>query len=142
MARFSLAERNAYLDARASQYNSGTINFYTAGSGRPATADTAITDQVLLATCTFGSTAFGAANAGTITANAVTQDSAADAAGIPAFARLKTSGGTALVDLSVGYTGSGAEVIVSSADGNNNAYITKDSIVSISSLAISFPVGS
>jgi len=139
MARFSVAFRNASLDYKSPDFNSGTIKFYS--GTRPATADTAITDQVLLATCTFPADAFGDANAGVITAGTIVSDSSADAAGIPSFARLATSGGTALVDLSVGYTGGSEETIISSGDGIGHPYIPIGAVVSISSCTISFPVG-
>jgi hypothetical protein len=139
MARFTVAERNAYLDARTPQYNNGTIKFYS--GTRPADADTAITDQVLLATCTFPADAFGDAALGVATAGTIVSDSAADAAGIVSFARLASSGGTALCDLSVGYTGGSEEIILASGDGLGHPYITVGSVVSVSACTLTCPVG-
>lgn len=85
---------NAACDAMAALVNGGTLKIYTVGSGVPATAATAISDQVLLATLTLNGTAFGAAVAGVATANAITGDTSADATGTASFFRLLTSGGS------------------------------------------------
>jgi hypothetical protein len=79
---------NSAADAVTALANSGFIKVYD--GAQPATADTAITTQVLLATLTFGATAFGSAVAGVATANSITSDSAADATGTAAwFPRLQ-----------------------------------------------------
>jgi hypothetical protein len=83
---------NAACDAMAALLNSGTLKIYAVGSGVPATAATAITDQPLLATLTLSATAFGGAVAGVATANAITGDTSADATGTASFFRLLTSG--------------------------------------------------
>ena len=83
---------NAACDAMAALVNGGTLKIYSVGSGVPATAATAITDQVLLATLSLNATAFGAAVAGVATANAIVGDSSADATGTASFFRLLTSG--------------------------------------------------
>lgn len=73
---------------------------------QPTDADTAIGAQVKLARLTFGNPAFGAGVAGVATANAITQDSAADATGTAAWFRaLKTDGTTVVMDGSVGTSG-------------------------------------
>ena len=56
---------NAVLDV----LNSGTINIYD--GAQPTDCDTAVTTQHLLATLTLSATAFGAAAAGSKTANAI-----------------------------------------------------------------------
>lgn len=92
---------NTACDAMAALANSGKLRIYD--GSQPATADTAITSQVLLAELTMNATAFGAAVAGVATANAITQDSAADATGTAAWFRLwKSDGTTAICDGSVG----------------------------------------
>jgi hypothetical protein len=97
---------NSAADAVTALANSGFIKVYD--GAQPATADTAITTQVLLATLTFGATAFGSAVAGVATANSITSDSAADATGTAAWFRVyKTDGTTALWDGSVGTAGGG-----------------------------------
>lgn len=97
----------AACDAMTALLNSGSLKIYTVGSGVPATAATAITDQVLLATLTLGNPAFGAADAnGMATANAITGDSSADDTGTAAFFRLLTSGGASRFQGLCGTSGS------------------------------------
>lgn len=92
---------NTACDAMAALANSGKLRVYD--GSQPATADTAITSQVLLAELTMNATAFGAAVAGVATANAITQDSAADATGTATWFRVwKSDGTTACWDGSVG----------------------------------------
>ena len=99
--KFSTEMVNAEADAAAALFNSGKLCIYD--GSQPATADTAITSQVKLAELTFGSTAFGAASDGVSTANAITQDSSADATGTAAWFRCWKSNGTdELCDGSVG----------------------------------------
>lgn len=96
---------NTEANALATQFNSGYLRIYD--GTQPATADTAITTQVLLAELIFNATAFGSAAAGVITANAITDDSAANATGTATWFRaLKSDGTTILMDGSVGTTGS------------------------------------
>ena len=70
------------------------LRIYDATSGVPANANAALGSQVLLGTLTFSATPFPAAATGTLTANAITQDSAADATGTAAFYRILNSAGT------------------------------------------------
>ncbi len=80
---------------------SGKLKIYS--GTQPATADTAITSQVLLATLTLNATAFGAASAGVITANAITADTNAAATGTATWYRLTQSDSTTVLqDGSVG----------------------------------------
>ena len=104
--KFSAARKNASLDAKLDVLNSGFIRIYS--GTRPATPDTALSGNTLLAQLALGATAFAAATGGTKTANAITQDSAADATGTATFFRAVTSGGTAVVDGDVGIDGAGA----------------------------------
>jgi hypothetical protein len=91
---------NAIADAVATRCNGGTLKVYD--GTQPATADTAIDTQTLLATCTFGSPAFAAAADGVATANAITQDASADATGTAAWFRVLTSAAAVVMDGSVG----------------------------------------
>lgn len=95
---------NTEADALAAQFNTGYLRIYdSTGAGQPATADDAVTTQVLLAELRFNATAFGAAVAGVITANALTADAAANATGTATWFRaLKSDGTTKLMDGSVG----------------------------------------
>lgn len=92
---------NAQADALAALLNSGYLRIYS--GTQPATADTALSGNTLLAELRFGATAFGAAAAGLLTANAITADSAADATGTAGFFRaFKSDGTTVVMDGSVG----------------------------------------
>lgn len=101
--RTGVAANIAKLDAMASQLNGGTMEIRT--GAQPATPATAASGT-LLATLTFGNPAFGAAaqsgNNAVITANAITDDSAADATGTAGWFRCKTSGGVAVFDGAIG----------------------------------------
>lgn len=100
-ATWSTAERNAKLAAIQADFNSGYLRIYD--GSQPAGPDTALGAQVLLAELRFNATAFGAPSNGVITANAITQDSSADATGTAAWYRtLKSDGTTALHDGTVG----------------------------------------
>lgn len=95
---------NAEADAVCALANSGFLRLY---DGTQATsADTALGAQVLLAELTFGNPAFGAASAGVATANAITQDSSANASGTCTWFRVvKSDTTTVLFDGSVGTSG-------------------------------------
>src|SRR6266550_425027 len=71
----SAAGANASADAVGALLNGGTIRIYT--SPQPATANTAITTQTLLASPRFGTPAYAAAVAGVSTATAITADPSA-----------------------------------------------------------------
>jgi hypothetical protein len=115
---------NTEADALAAQANSGILRIYD--GTQPATGDTAITTQNLLAELTMNATAFGASVAGVITANAITADSSADATGTATWFRLfKSDGTTALWDGSVGT--SDANIIL------NSVSISAGAAVSVSS---------
>jgi hypothetical protein len=122
------AEANAVGDA----LNSGYIRIYD--GTQPTNADTAVGAQVLLAELRFGADAFGAASGGTITANAITDDSSANATGTATWARILASNGTTVwFDGSVGT--SSANVIL------NTTSIVSGAVVSCSSLTFSVSKG-
>lgn len=125
----SIASRNAELDALAPLSNSGYLRIYSGAI--PATPETAVVG-VLLAELRFNATAFGAAVAGVITANAITQDSSADNTGVAGTYRaLKSDGTTVLWDGTVSTAG---------ADLNlNSTSINIGVAVSISSLTVTLP---
>jgi hypothetical protein len=103
--KLSNVAANAEADAVCVLANSGKLRIYD--GTQPATADTALSGQVLLAELTFNATAFGAASAGVATANAITQDASADATGTASWFRaVKSDGTTVLFDGSVGTSGS------------------------------------
>lgn len=130
--RTAVLRRNEALDAIANNANSGKLRFYS--GTRPTDADTALSGNTLLAELVMNATAFGAASAGVITANAITSDSSADATGTATFVRiLESDGTTAWADLSVGT--SGTEVVL------NTTSIVSGAQVSISSFTVTLPVG-
>lgn len=94
---------NAETDAATARLNSGFLRLYD--GTQPATADTAIAAQVLLAELTFGNPAYAAAVAGVAAVNAITKDSSANATGTATWFRAVTSGGAAVFDGSVGTSG-------------------------------------
>ncbi len=116
---------NAEASALAALLNSGYLRIYD--GSQPATADTAISGQVLLAELRFGSTAFGAPSSGVLTANAITGDSDADATGTAAWFRaLESDGTTPVLDGSVGT--SSADLVIATTS------IVQHAAVSCSSL--------
>jgi len=132
MAKVAIAQRNRQLDALTARLNSGVLRIYS--GTKPATADTVLAGNTLLATLTFGATAFAGATGATATANAIVQDSSAAANGTATFARLYETGGTvAVLDVTVGT--SGTELIMSSVT------VTTGLVVQISSLVLVQPDG-
>lgn len=99
--QLSNAAVNAEADALAPLLNTGYLRIYD--GSQPATADTALGAQVLLAELRFNATAFPAAAAGVLTANAITADASANAAGTASWFRaLKSDGTTVMMDGTVG----------------------------------------
>lgn len=95
------AAANAAANAVCALLNSGTINIYD--GTQAATADTAVGAQNLLATLTFGATAFGGASAGVATANAITSGTGLyNPSGTATWFRCLTSGAAKTFDGSVG----------------------------------------
>lgn len=86
--RLANATRSAACNAVVDLLDSGTIAIRT--GAQPINVDD-VDSGTLLATLTFGVTAFGAASNGVATANAITSDTTADASGTAAHARIKTS---------------------------------------------------
>jgi hypothetical protein len=96
---------NPQADALSDLADNGYLRIYD--GTQPATADTAITTQVLLAELRFNATAAPAASNGVLTFNAITQDSSANNTGTASWFRaLASDGSTALFDGAVGTSGS------------------------------------
>ena len=120
------------LNSIVDNMSNGRVRVYS--GTRPTDANTALSGNTLLAELTFGSTAFPAAVGGTLTANAITQDSAADNGGTASFVRITEADGTTPVaDLSVGT--SGAEL------NFQTLTFVQGLVVQITSLVLSLPVG-
>ena len=95
---------SAAADAVCPLLNNGYLRIYS--GTQPATADTAVTTQTLLAELRWNATAFGAASSGVATANAITADTSADNTGTATWFRaLKSDGTTVVFDGSVGTSG-------------------------------------
>ena len=93
--------RNARLDEITTAAGASALLRIYDGT-RPATGGTATT---LLAELTCNATFAPAASGGTLTLNAITQDSSANATGTATWARIVTSGAVFVLDCSVGTSG-------------------------------------
>lgn len=99
---YSTTVRNAMLDAITAAIGAnGLLRIYD--GSRPASGGAATT---LLAQLALSATAAPAASGGVLTFNAITQDSSADATGTATWFRVTTSGGTFVIDGSVGTSSS------------------------------------
>jgi hypothetical protein len=99
---YSTTVRNGMLDQITSAIGaSGLVRIYD--GTRPASGGAATT---LLAQLALSVTSAPAASGGVLTFNAITQDSSADATGTATWFRVTTSGGTFVIDGSVGTSGS------------------------------------
>lgn len=115
--------RNARLDAITTAVGaSGKLRIYD--GSRPATGGTVTT---LLAELTLNATFAPAASSGTLTLNAITGDTSADATGTATWARIVTSGGTFVADCSVGT--SGADINLNTTSIVTGATVTVTSAV-------------
>ena len=126
---FTVTTRNNMLDEITALIDAGTagkLKIYD--STRPTNADTAVGAQVLLAELTLNTTSFPAASSGSMTANAITDDSSANATGTASWFRIESSAGAAVVD---------GDVSTAASDLNlNTVSITSGVAVSISSLVL------
>ena len=123
-------ERDGFLDAVDAAIGGpgGLLRLYD--GTQPANVGTALGAQVKLAELALSNPAFGASSGGVLTANAITTDASADATGTCTWGTLVTSGGTRIVDFSVGTSG---------ADLNlNSVSITVGGSVAVSSFTITF----
>ena len=118
--RKSTGLRNACLSGgMATAFDGANTRIAVYAGTMPATGDTAISGATLLGTLTPSSDVFGSPASAVLTANAITQDSAADATGAPGFLVVYRTTDTALTSaagtsdlrwyLTAGATGGGAE---------------------------------
>lgn len=125
--KYAVTLKNARLDAITTAVGTSALLKIYDGT-QPASPDTAISTQTLLATLTCNASAFAAAaSGGVLTANAITSGTAGNT-GTASWFRLTTSGGTAKIDGTVGTSGTDAII--------NNTSITTSQSVSCSSLTI------
>ena len=115
--------RNTRLDAITTAIGaSGLLRVYS--GTQPATGGT---ETTLLCELALSATSAPAAAGGVLTFSAISDDASADASGTPTWARLCTSAGAAVVDMTAG---------VGSGDLNFNAAIVIAGTVSVTSLVI------
>lgn len=115
----AVALRNARLDA-ITTFAGASAKLRIYSGTQPATGGTATT---LLAELTCNATFAGAASAGVLTLNAITQDSAADATGTATWGRIvKSDGTTHVLDCTVGT--SGTDIILNTAAIVTNAAVS------------------
>jgi anthranilate phosphoribosyltransferase len=127
----AVARKNEMLDALINECNSGKLRIY-ADATPPATADTALGDAVQLAELTLNATSFPSASGGTLTANAITGDSSADATGTAAFFRIYQSDGSTVVwQGSVTATGGGGDLQLATVS------IVAAAVINVTSLTLS-----
>lgn len=97
----SIASRNLALDAAFNVLNGGFLRLYD--GTQPTDPDTALSGNTLLAELSLNATFAPAASSATKTANAITDDSSANATGTCTWASLVKSDGTTRVhDMSAG----------------------------------------
>lgn len=123
---------NAQADALSDLLDNGYLRIYD--GTQPANANTAVSTQVLLAELRFNATAAPSASGGTLTMNAITQDSSANNTGTATWFRaLKSDGSTVVFDGSVG---------TSSCDINlGSTSITSGSSVGVTSMTFTVSAG-
>jgi hypothetical protein len=119
------ARAQLIVDAIDAGSGAGTLKLYTAP--KPATG-AAVGAATLLGTLTFADPC-GTVTTGTLTFSAITKDSAADADGTAAWARVADSAGTFVMDMTVGLVGSGADIIM------NNVVVVTGGEISITNFA-------
>jgi hypothetical protein len=125
--KISNAAATAEAGAFADLLNNGYLRIYdsTGGTGQPATVDTAIGSQVLLAELRFAATAESDITNGVITFAALTADSAANATGTATWFRAFSSNGTSAVwDGSVGTATSTLNLNTTSIVANAEVSVT------------------
>jgi len=124
----TLSYKETLKDARLDEItaaigSNGLLRIYS--GTKPTNADTALGAQTVLAELALSSTFASGASGGVLTASSITADSSANLTGTATWFALTTSGGTRIVDGSVGTSGedlnlnttsivSGAQVAVSS----------------------------
>ncbi len=108
MLGYNVSLRNSRLNNITALIDAGTAGLIRIYNGtRPATGGAA---TVLLGQLPMSLTSFPAAVAGSMSANAITGDTAADATGTATWFRVVDSAGNHVLDGDVGVTGSGADL--------------------------------
>ena len=104
--RLATLTRNAMLDALNARLNLGSgpalVKIYS--GTQPANANTGLSGNTLLATLTCSDPAAPSASGATLTLDAITRDTSADASGTATWARVTDSDGNTVFDCDVGGT--------------------------------------
>jgi hypothetical protein len=128
--KYSASLKNAQQDAITTKLGaSAVLNIYS--GSQPASPDTAVGAQVLLASLTCNATFAAAASGGVLTLNSIANGTGtAGAAGgtTATWYRLTTSGGTAHIDGTVGISGADLNI--------NNTSIATGQTVSVTSFTL------
>jgi hypothetical protein len=125
------AAADAVVDLCDAGAGAATLRIYDGSV--PATADTALSGNTLLAQLTMSDPAFGAASNGVATANAITQDASADATGTATFFRILDSNSNVIIQGTVGTATS--DLVL------NTTSIVAGATVSVTSLTYTQPKG-
>jgi hypothetical protein len=124
--------RDDLIDAVTAQLDlgdaSGLLILYD--GTQPVDADTAVTTQTVLASLELDDPAFAAASAGTAVLASLPRTTEASASGTATWARIYDSDMVAIMDISVGGAGSGAELIL------DNTTVTAGYDVTITALSV------
>ena len=134
--KLSTAARNAAVDGIVDQIDAGA----SAGSiqirtGAPPTAPADADSGTLLATLPCSDPAFGSGATGTATANAITDDSSADASGDAGHFRVKDSDGNVVMQGTAGEAADTPDLEF------NNKSIVAGGLVEITSFTVTVPEG-
>lgn len=125
------AAADAVVDLCDAGAGAATLRIYDGTA--PATADTALSGNTLLAQLTMSDPAFGAASNGVATASAITQDASADATGTASFFRILDSNAVVILQGTVGTSGCDLNL--------NTVSIVAGATVSVTSLTYTQPKG-
>jgi len=121
----AVAQKNSSNDNIYNNLDNGYLRVYS--GTRPTNPDTALSGNTLLAELRFSATAFGASASGVKTANAIAQGTAAATGTASFFRALKSDGTTAVVDGTVGT--SGTDAIIGNTSIVSNEPVTCSSLV-------------
>ena len=123
--KYSASLKNARLDQITTKIGtSGLLRIYD--GSQPANPDTAVTSQTKLAELTCNASAFAAsASGGVLTANAISSANAV-ASGTASWFRLCKSDGTAVIDGTVGT--SGTDLIIDNTSINSGQQVSASSL--------------
>lgn len=128
--KISNAAADAEGDALAPLFDNGYLRIYD--GAQPATPDTAVSTQTLLAELRFGNPGISTSANGVLTGAAITDDSSANASGTAAWYRaLKSDGTTPISDGSVGTSGCDLNL--------NSTAISAGAAVSVTSFTHTIP---